>query len=94
MQVICSWCRGEGRVGIVGEKPPLEDRRETHSICLEHEKAVRARWAACRENDSSYLETTASVRDRTSRLPRIRWAVRSVVRLYVGLKGLAKKNRV
>jgi hypothetical protein len=46
MKVICSWCRGEGRNGFVGEKAPLDDLRETHSICLEHETAVRARWAA------------------------------------------------
>lgn len=46
MKVICSWCRGEGRSGFVGEKAPLDDLRETHSICLEHEMAVRARWTA------------------------------------------------
>jgi len=53
MQVICSWCRGEGRVGLVGEKAPLEDRRETHSICIEHEKAVRDRWTACQRTVNS-----------------------------------------
>lgn len=42
MKVICSWCRGEGRSGFLGEKAPLDDMRETHSICFEHETAVRA----------------------------------------------------
>ncbi|ALA60982.1 hypothetical protein [Nitrospira moscoviensis] len=44
MTIICSWCRGEGQTGIVGEKAPLDDRRETHGICTTHRHAVRARW--------------------------------------------------
>ena len=42
MKVICSWCWGEGRVGLVGEKAPLEDRRETHGICREHQIAMQS----------------------------------------------------
>ena len=49
MKVICSWCRGEGQDGFVGEKAPFDDPRETHSICLTHETAVRARWEARRQ---------------------------------------------
>lgn len=41
MKIICSWCRGEGQPGLVGEKSPLEDRRETHGICLDHQRAMR-----------------------------------------------------
>jgi hypothetical protein len=48
MKVVCSWCRGEGQDGLVGEKAPFDDPRETHSICLTHETAVRARWEARR----------------------------------------------
>ena len=44
MKIICSWCRGEGHHGIVGEKAPLEDHRETHGICKTHRLAVQARW--------------------------------------------------
>ncbi len=44
MRIICSWCRREGHHGIVGEKTPLEDRRETHGICTTHRLAVQARW--------------------------------------------------
>ncbi|WHZ28193.1 MAG: hypothetical protein OJF51_002991 [Nitrospira sp.] len=83
MQVICSWCRGEGRVGLVGEKAPLDDRRETHSICIEHEKAVRARWTACPGSISSCRTSGESLKDQSSALRRV---VRSVVRFYVGLK--------
>lgn len=92
MQVICSWCRGEGRVGLVGEKAPLEDHRETHSICDEHEKAVRARWTACQGNIELRL-TTSESRNQSSCVRRV---VRSVVRFYVGLKlkGLIPKNRL
>jgi hypothetical protein len=44
MTIICSWCRGEGRSGIVGEKSPLDDRRETHGICINHRISEQARW--------------------------------------------------
>lgn len=44
MRIVCSWCRGEGQIGLVGEKAPLEDRRETHGICMVHRIAVQARW--------------------------------------------------
>lgn len=36
MKVICSWCQSEGRSGLVGEKAPLADSRETHGICTSH----------------------------------------------------------
>lgn len=44
MTIICSWCRLEGCSGIVGEKAPLEDPRETHGICVRHYRVVQARW--------------------------------------------------
>ncbi len=92
MQVICSWCRREGRLGLVGEKPPLEDRRETHSICMEHEQAVRARWVACRGSlGGTHTTSRGDTQDRT---PCISLVIRSVVRLYSGLKGLSTKNRL
>ncbi len=36
MKVICSWCQREGRLGLVREKAPFADGRETHSICAFH----------------------------------------------------------
>jgi hypothetical protein len=44
MTVVCSWCRHEGLAGVVGEKAPFEDRRETHGICPSHRIQVRAGW--------------------------------------------------
>ena len=44
MRIICSWCRREGDIGLIGEKAPLEDFRETHSICKAHQISVQARW--------------------------------------------------
>jgi hypothetical protein len=44
MRIICSWCRREGAIGLIGEKAPLEDFRETHSICKAHQIKVQARW--------------------------------------------------
>jgi len=89
MKVICSWCRGEGRDGWVGEKAPLDDRRETHSICLEHEKAVRIRWTAHRSIGRSVFFTNG-MRERPSRVRRV---MLSAVQLYVDLKGFASKSR-
>lgn len=91
MQVICSWCRGEGRIGLVGEKAPLEDRRETHSICMEHEKAVRARWTAYQEMVSSCRTSGGSLRDQSLCIRRV---VRSVVRVYARWRSFVPKNRV
>ncbi len=54
MKVVCSWCRGEGQDGFVGEKAPLDDPRETHSICHTHETAVRARWEARRQKTGMF----------------------------------------
>lgn len=88
MKVICSWCRGEGRSGFVGEKAPLDDLRETHSICLEHETAVRARWAARGPRMGFYAAPTGTVRSRAWRTPRI---VLSALQLGAGLKDLASK---
>jgi hypothetical protein len=44
MIVICSWCRREGKMELVGEKAPFEDVRETHGICVVHRDQVRALW--------------------------------------------------
>lgn len=44
MTIVCSWCRQDGQAGIVGEKAPFEDRRETHGICKAHRIQVRAGW--------------------------------------------------
>lgn len=40
MQVICAWCRREGRPALLGEKPPFDDRSETHSVCERHRRRV------------------------------------------------------
>jgi hypothetical protein len=48
MKVVCSWCRYEGKNDVVGEKPPFDDARETHGICLIHRDEVQARWRASR----------------------------------------------
>jgi hypothetical protein len=88
MKVICSWCRGEGRSGFVGEKAPLDDLRETHSICLEHETAVRARWAARGPRIGVYTAPAGNIRSRAWRTRRI---VHSAMQLGVDLKDLASK---
>lgn len=46
MKIVCSWCRHEGKAEFVGEKPPLDDARETHGICLFHRDEVHERWHA------------------------------------------------
>ena len=90
MKVICSWCRGEGRSGFVGEKAPLDDLRETHSICLEHETAVRARWVARGPRIGFYAASTDSVRNLTWRTRRV---VLSALQLGVDRKDWDSKTR-
>jgi hypothetical protein len=36
MLVVCAWCRREGRPGVLGQKEPLDDPSETHSVCDRH----------------------------------------------------------
>jgi len=36
MKVRCAWCGQEGKPGLLGEKPPLDDPTETHGICQRH----------------------------------------------------------
>ena len=90
MKVICSWCRGEGRSGFVGEKAPLDDVRETHSICLEHETAVRARWFARGPRIGFYTAPTDNVRNLAWRTRRM---VLSALQLGVDLKSWASRAR-
>jgi hypothetical protein len=40
MKLICAWCRAEGRPGLLGEKPPLDDPTETHGICRRHREEL------------------------------------------------------
>lgn len=44
MKIVCSWCRQEGTTALVGEKPPLDDARETHGICVTHRRQVQTHW--------------------------------------------------
>lgn len=90
MKVICSWCRGEGRSGFVGEKAPLDDSRETHSICLEHETVVRARWVARGPRIGFYTASNDNVRNLAWRTRRV---VLSALQLGVDLKDGASKAR-
>ena len=90
MKVICSWCRREGRSGFVGEKAPLDDVRETHSICLEHETAVRARWVARGPRIGFYKASTENVRNLAWRTRRV---VLSAFQVGVDFKDWASKTR-
>lgn len=37
MNLICVWCRREGKYGDLGEKDAPEDPSSTHGICARHE---------------------------------------------------------
>jgi archaellum component FlaC len=51
VKVVCAWCRSEGREGLIGERPPLDDPRETSGVCWMHklETLHRTRPSADRE---------------------------------------------
>jgi len=52
MKIFCSWCRREGKTGLVGEKPPFDDARETHGICGIHRHDIESRWQVSTHTDS------------------------------------------
>lgn len=83
MTIVCSWCRGEGRTGIIGEKAPLEDRRETHGICMSHRIAVQIRWSepALQSSVNSELIGGASS------------SAGHFADLWINLKNLTRKTR-
>src|SRR2546422_1020840 len=36
IQVICAWCRHEGKPGYLGEREPFDNPAPTHGVCLRH----------------------------------------------------------
>jgi hypothetical protein len=95
MRIICSWCRGEGQIGLVGEKVPLEDRRETHGICTIHRLAVQARWRDTLRGVEGVGRQLAAAAVMIERFPSEGdpRAAFSATHLWVGLKNLARKIR-
>lgn len=83
MTVVCSWCRQEGQAGVVGEKAPFEDRRETHGICLVHRIQVRASWNNMSRSVSS--GSTSMTQDISGSV------VRSASHLWSSLRTLSRK---
>jgi hypothetical protein len=45
MIVACAWCQAEGRVYVMAEREPLDDRRVTHTVCLEHRTELLSQLA-------------------------------------------------
>ncbi len=91
MRVVCSWCRGEGLDGFVGEKAPFDDPRETHSICLSHEQSVRTRWEARRQKTGVFSLPAGRIR---SLVWCVSWLMLSTLQLWVGsFKGLVLMGR-
>ena len=41
MKIICAWCQRDGKPSLLGEKSPLTNQSETHSICWEHLEWLR-----------------------------------------------------
>lgn len=60
MRVICASCRSEGRPGLIGERPPYDDPRETTGVCWRHKLQTLRR---------------AHERDPEAREPRVRFLV-------------------
>ena len=45
MIVACAWCEAEGRSYVMAEREPLDDRRVTHSVCVEHRTELLSQLA-------------------------------------------------
>ena len=93
MHIICSWCRQEGQIGLVGQKDPIDDRRETHGICPYHFEATRNEWRSGNQTEQTRdparhaagPETEGKVIDARDRfgLSPVRW--------WSGLKNILRK---
>ncbi len=83
MTVICSWCRQEGRAGVVRGKAPFEDRRETHGICTAHRSQLRASWDGLAR--STQLSDTSAAKEMSG------YVVRSASGLWSSLRNLSRK---
>lgn len=83
MTVVCSWCRQEGRAGVVREKAPFDDRRETHGICAAHRSQVRASW--------DDLAGSPQSSDRPAVKEMSGYVVRSASGLWTSLRNLSRK---
>jgi hypothetical protein len=40
MKIVCAWCKQEGQETILGEREPITDATETHSICARHSEKL------------------------------------------------------
>ena len=94
MKIICSWCRGEGRVGLVGEKAPLEDLRETHGICLGHQRAMKTGGATnlCRATEIGQYVALFDGRETITWLTRFYRLVLSMAHISASLKYLDRRR--
>jgi len=57
VKVVCAWCRSEGREGLIGERPPHDDPRETSGVCWMHKLETLQRTR------TSVADREAPVRD-------------------------------
>lgn len=94
MMIVCSWCRVEGHTGVVGEKAPLDDRRETHGICPAHRLAVQARWRQVTLATEAMEGATGAVSSDTRRSADSGRAPNRVsTRWWSDLTGLTRRSR-
>ena len=95
MRIVCSWCRREGRNGLVGEKAPLEDRRETHGICIAHRVAVQAGWRDAVRGSGMIGTQFIPVGAGSQRVAQEtgRQVALSAAHLWIGLMNLTRKAR-
>jgi hypothetical protein len=93
MRIICSRCRGEGQIRLVGEKAPLEDRNETHGIYRAHRIAVQAWWrVATRESERGSTQfVSAGAASETLSTDTGSQRTLSATHLWKGLKNLTWK---
>ena len=40
MKVVCVYCATEGKPALISEKEPLDDPRETHGVCVVHQRRL------------------------------------------------------
>jgi hypothetical protein len=64
MIVACAWCEAEGRKYVMAEREPFDDRRVTHTVCVEHRTELLGQLARmARASGTPWSTLTAPSRE-------------------------------
>ena len=62
MKILCAWCLKEGKPALMGERPPLDDPKESHGICPEHRLQVEVELTRTAEEAERFRKEAEELR--------------------------------